>query len=197
MGVRANADTGPDAEKALEFGAAGIGLCRTEHMFFGDERITKMRRMMSETVQKEAFEALRPLQREDFREIFRAMDGYPVTVRLLDPPLHEFLPTDPDDQAELAERLDLSAKAIAGKVKALDEFNPMLGHRGCRLGVTRPEITKMQAQVLFEAVLDVQADFFSFGTNDLTQMTFGFSRDDAGPFFPYYIDEGLLERDSI
>jgi len=264
MGVRANADTGPDAEKALEFGAAGIGLCRTEHMFFGDERIAKMRRMIlseSETVQKEALEALRPLQREDFREILRAMDGHPVTVRLLDPPLHEFLPTDPDEQADLAEWLDISVEAIADKVEALEEFNPMLGHRGCRLGVTRPEITKMQAEALFEAALDVQADgvdvrpevmvplvateaeftnqkdvieeaadavfeargasvdyqvgtmievpraalqagtiaetadFFSFGTNDLTQMTFGFSRDDAGTFLPYYIEEGLLERD--
>ncbi len=264
MDVRANADTGPDAEKALEFGAAGIGLCRTEHMFFGDERIAQMRRMIlteHDDVQAEALNALRPHQREDFREIFRTMDGHPVTVRLLDPPLHEFLPTEPDAQAELAGRLDLSAETIAKKVEMLEEFNPMLGHRGCRLGVTRPEITEMQAQALFEAALDVQADggdvrpevmvplvateaefadqkavideaaeavfeergasvdyrvgtmievpraalqaeaiaeqadFFSFGTNDLTQMTFGFSRDDAGTFLPHYIEEGLLERD--
>ena len=264
MGVRANADTGPDAEKALEFGAAGIGLCRTEHMFFGDERIAQMRRLIltdRDDVRAEALSALRPYQREDFQEIFRAMDGHPVTVRLLDPPLHEFLPTEPDEQTALAERLNLSVETIANTVRALEEFNPMLGHRGCRVGVTHPEITEMQAQALFEAALDVQADgidvqpevmvplvateaeftnqkavideaaesvfeargasvdyqvgtmievpraalrasaiadkadFFSFGTNDLTQMTFGFSRDDAGTFLPYYIEEGLLDRD--
>lgn len=264
IGVRTNADTGPDAEQALEFGAEGIGLCRTEHMFFGEERIAKMRRMIlseEEEEQKEALAALRPHQREDFREIFRAMDGKPVTVRLLDPPLHEFLPTDPDEQAALADRLGLPADTIAEKVEALEEFNPMLGHRGCRLGVTRPEITRMQAAAIFEAALDVQADgvdvqpevmvplvateaefadqkavideaaeavfaerdasvdyqvgtmieipraalqaaaiaeaadFFSFGTNDLTQMTFGFSRDDAGTFLPHYVEEGLLEQD--
>jgi pyruvate,orthophosphate dikinase len=264
MGVRANADTGPDAEKALDFGAAGIGLCRTEHMFFGDERIANMQRTIlteRDDVRAEALDALRPHQRADFRELFRAMDGHPVTIRLLDPPLHEFLPTDPDEQAELADRLDLPVEMIAEKVEILDEVNPMLGHRGCRVGVTRPEITKMQSGALFEAALDVQtdgidvqpevmvplvateaefvdqkavieetaeavfaergasveyqvgtmievpraalqaeaiaeeADFFSFGTNDLTQMTFGFSRDDAGTFLPYYIEEDLLERD--
>jgi pyruvate,orthophosphate dikinase len=264
MGVRANADTGPDAENALEFGAAGIGLCRTEHMFFGDERIAEMQRMIlteRDDVRAEALAALRPHQREDFREIFRAMDGHPVTIRLLDPPLHEFLPTDPDEQAALADRLDLPVDMVAEKVEILDEVNPMLGHRGCRVGVTFPEITEMQARAIFEAALDVQAngidvrpevmvplvateeeftnqkavideaadavfeargatvdyqvgtmievpraalqagaiaeeaDFFSFGTNDLTQMTFGFSRDNAGTFLPYYIDEGILERD--
>ncbi|MFB6278758.1 MAG: pyruvate, phosphate dikinase [Salinibacter sp.] len=264
LGVRANADTGPDAQKALDFGAAGIGLCRTEHMFFGDDRIAEMRRMIlaeNEAVRTEAIEALRPHQREDFRDLFRAMEGHPVTIRLLDPPLHEFLPSAPDEQAALAEQLDLSPAYIQETVEALEEFNPMLGHRGCRLGVTRPEITKMQSRALFEAALDVQADgtdvrpevmvplvsteaefadqkavidetaeavfadrgasvdyrvgtmieipraalqaesiaeeadFFSFGTNDLTQMTFGFSRDDTGTFLPRYVEEGLLETD--
>ncbi len=264
IGVRTNADTGPDARQALEFGAEGIGLTRTEHMFFGEERIAKMRRMIlseSDEVQKQALEALGPHQREDFSEIFRAMDGKPVTIRLLDPPLHEFLPTDEDEQAALADRLDLPVDVIRKKVEMLEEFNPMLGHRGCRLGVTKPTITEMQSRALFEAALDVQeegvdvqpevmvplvateaeftnqkavieetaktvftergasvdyqvgtmievpraalqaeaiaeeADFFSFGTNDLTQMTFGFSRDDTGTFLPYYIDEDLLERD--
>lgn len=264
IGVRTNADTGEDAQQALEFGAEGIGLCRTEHMFFGDERIAKMRRMIlseEEEEQKAALDALRPHQREDFREIFEAMDGHPVTIRLLDPPLHEFLPTDSVEQEELADRLGLSVEEIEDKVQALEEFNPMLGHRGCRLGVTRPEITRMQAAAIFEAALDVQADgvdvqpevmvplvatetefanqkavideaadavfaerdasvdyqvgtmieipraalraeaiaeeadFFSFGTNDLTQMTFGFSRDDAGTFLPYYVDNDLLEQD--
>jgi pyruvate,orthophosphate dikinase len=264
MGVRANADTGPDAQKALEFGAAGIGLCRTEHMFFGDERIASMQRMIlteRDDVRAEALDALRPHQREDFRGIFRAMDGHPVTIRLLDPPLHEFLPTDPDEQAELADRLDLPVEMVAEKVEILDEVNPMLGHRGCRVGVTLPDITEMQARAIFEAALDVQADgidvrpevmvplvatedeftdqkavideaadavfeargatvdyqvgtmiempraalqadaiaeaadFFSFGTNDLTQMTFGFSRDDTGTFLPYYVEEEILDQD--
>jgi len=151
MGVRANADTGPDAENALEFGAAGIGLCRTEHMFFGDERIAEMQRMIlteRDDVRAEALAALRPHQREDFREIFRAMDGHPGTIRLLDPPLHEFLPTDPDEQAALADRLDLPVDMVAEKVEILDEVNPMLGHRGCRVGVTLPEITEMQARAI-------------------------------------------------
>ncbi|MFB6231894.1 MAG: pyruvate, phosphate dikinase [Salinibacter sp.] len=264
IGVRTNADTAEDAQQALEFGAEGIGLCRTEHMFFGDERIAEMRRMIlseSNEVKRDALDALRPYQRGDFEEIFRAMDGHPVTIRLLDPPLHEFLPTEADDQAALADRLNLPVEAIEEKVESLEEFNPMLGHRGCRLGVTRPEITRMQARAIFEAALDVQADgidvqpevmvplvataaefddqkavideaaetvfeahgatvdyqvgtmieipraalqageiaeaadFFSFGTNDLTQMTFGFSRDDAGSFLPHYVDESFLEQD--
>jgi pyruvate,orthophosphate dikinase len=264
MGVRTNADTGPDAAQAIEFGAEGIGLCRTEHMFFGDERITKMRRMILATDDEDRREALAdllPYQRDDFREIFRAMDGHPVTIRLLDPPLHEFLPTDPDEQAALAERLGRPVDEIQAGLNGLEEFNPMLGHRGCRLGVTHPTITEMQARAIFEAALDVQADggdvrpeimvpliatetefenqkaliddvadavfeerggtieyqvgtmievpraalragavaetadFFSFGTNDLTQMTFGFSRDDAGSFLPYYVENDLLAHD--
>jgi pyruvate,orthophosphate dikinase len=264
MNVRTNADTAPDAEQALEFGAEGIGLCRTEHMFFGDERITKMRRMIlatEEDERREALAALLPFQRNDFREIFRAMDGRPVTIRLLDPPLHEFLPDTPDEQAALAENLGRPVEAVRAALAGLDEVNPMLGHRGCRLGITQPSITEMQARAIVEAALDVQADggdvrpeimvpliasetefehqkaiidevaatifeerdasidylvgtmievpraalragavaetadFFSFGTNDLTQMTFGFSRDDSGSFLPYYVDHDLLEQD--
>jgi pyruvate,orthophosphate dikinase len=264
IGVRTNADTADNAQQVLEFGAEGIGLCRAEHMFFGDERIAKMRRMIlseSDEVKREALDALRPYQWGDFEEIFQAMDGHPVTIRLLDLPLHEFLPTGADDQAALADRLDLHVEAIEEKVKSFEEFNPMLGHQGCRLGVTRPEITRMQARAIFEAALDVQAngidirlevmaplvasaaefedqkavideaaetvfeargatvdyhvgtvieipraalqadeiaeaaDFFSFGTNDLTQMTFGFSRDGAGSFLSHYVDEDFLEQD--
>lgn len=264
MGVRTNADTRSDAEQALEFGAEGIGLCRTEHMFFGDERITKMRRMIlaeDEADRREALTDLLPYQRDDFRDIFQAMDGHPVTIRLLDPPLHEFLPTDPDEQAALAKRLGRPVDAIQAGLNGLEEFNPMLGHRGCRLGITHPSITRMQARAIFEAALDVEADgvdvqpeimvpliateaefrnqkdliddvattvfdergasveyqvgtmievpraalcadaiaetadFFSFGTNDLTQMAFGFSRDDAGSFLPYYLENGLLAHD--
>jgi len=264
MGVRANADTGPDAEQALDFGAEGIGLCRTEHMFFGDERIPKMRRMIlseDEEDRSDALKALLPHQREDFQALFRAMDGHPVTIRLLDPPLHEFLPRNAAEQRALANRLNVPVERIQKKVEGLEEANPMLGHRGCRLGITQSSITQMQARAIFEAALDVQAeggdahpevmvplvatvsefnhqkavieemartvfeerngsveyhvgtmietpraalqaeliadaaDFFSFGTNDLTQMTFGFSRDDAGTFLPYYLNHGLLERD--
>ena len=266
MAVRTNADTGPDAHQALDFGAEGIGLCRTEHMFFGEERITEMRRMiLSESADEEqaALEALLPYQRTDFADIFRAMDGHPVTIRLLDPPLHEFLPdANADGEVEeLAEQLDLAPEVIRKKLRSHEEFNPMLGHRGCRLGVTQPAITQMQARALFEAALDVQAegvdvqpevmvplvstvgefrhqkqviedtvntvfetrndsvdyqigtmievpraalqadqiattaDFFSFGTNDLTQMTFGYSRDDAGTFLPHYVETEILEKD--
>jgi pyruvate,orthophosphate dikinase len=267
MGVRTNADTGPDADQALTFGAEGIGLCRTEHMFFGDDRITKMRRMILSEEQderQEALDALLPHQRADFAEIFEAMDGKPVTVRLLDPPLHEFLP-DPDatdgEMEALATRLDQPVAAIEKKLRSLEQFNPMLGHRGCRLGVTQPAITRMQSRAIFEAALDVidtgvdaqpeimvplistvgefknqkavidevaqavfdergasvdyqvgtmieipraalraseiaeTADFFSFGTNDLTQLTFGYSRDDTGTFLPYYVEEEILEQD--
>ena len=267
MSVRTNADTGPDAEQALTFGAEGIGLCRTEHMFFGEERITKMRRMIlsdDEAEREKALDALLPYQRADFTDIFEAMGDHPVTIRLLDPPLHEFLP-DPDaDNGELpalADRLDQPVDAIEKKLRSLEQFNPMLGHRGCRLGVTQPAITRMQARAIFEAALnvadtgvDVQpeimvplvstvgeftnqkaviddvaetvfaerggsvnydvgtmieipraalragkiaelADFFSFGTNDLTQMTFGVSRDDTGTFLPYYVEQEILEHD--
>ena len=264
MEVRTNADAAPDAEQALAFGAAGIGLCRTEHMFFGEERITKMRRMIlseSDEEERAALDALRPHQREDFAALFRAMDGYPVTIRLLDPPLHEFLPSPDDDLSGLAEDLGLAVEAVRKKIRSLAEFNPMLGHRGCRLGVTRPALTRMQARAALEAALDVQtegidvqpelmiplvstvgefrnqkavidetadavfadrdatvdyqvgtmievpraalraeeiaedADFFSFGTNDLTQMTFGYSRDDAGTFLPHYVETEILEQD--
>ncbi len=264
MDVRTNADTGPDAQQALEFGAEGIGLCRTEHMFFGDERITMMRRMIlaeNSEERRSALRALLPFQREDFRDIFRTMDGHPVTVRLLDPPLHEFLPSEAEEQESLANQLDRPVEDVREALDGLKEFNPMLGHRGCRLGVTHPAITKMQARALFEAALDVQeegvdvlpemmvplvsdvneftnqkkiidavaaevfderdasldyqvgtmievpraalkadeiadtADFFSFGTNDLTQMTFGFSRDDTGSFLPSYVEEEILEQD--
>ncbi len=266
MDVRTNADTPSDAKQALAFGAEGIGLCRTEHMFFGEERITKMRRMIlsdREDERQSALDALLPDQRADFAEIFRVMDDHPVTIRLLDPPLHEFLP-DPNANEEvtaLAEKLNLTPDAIQKKLRSHEEFNPMLGHRGCRLGVTQPAITKMQARAIFEAALDAQADgidvqpevmvplvstvgefrhqkrvieevaasvfdergdsveynigtmievpraalqadqiaeiadFFSFGTNDLTQMTFGFSRDDAGSFLPHYVQEEILEQD--
>ncbi|WP_022835234.1 pyruvate, phosphate dikinase [Salisaeta longa] len=264
LGVRANADTADDAQQALDFGAAGIGLCRTEHMFFGDERILAMREMIladTEDARRDALDALRPHQRSDFADIFRVMDGHPVTIRLLDPPLHEFLPNDAAGQKKLAERAGVSVDAVREKVEALEEFNPMLGHRGCRLGITVPALTEMQTRAIIEAALDVQADgisvhpeimvplvstraefddqrrviertiqtvfdereasvdvhigtmievpraalqaesigaaadFFSFGTNDLTQMTFGYSRDDAGSFLPSYVDEGLLPED--
>ena len=264
MRVRTNADTPPDAEQALEYGAEGIGLCRTEHMFFGDERITKMRRMIlseSEEQEQAALEALLPQQRADFAALFRAMDGRPVTIRLLDPPLHEFLPDPDEDLRGLAADLDMTVEAVRDKLRGQAEFNPMLGHRGCRVGVTQPAITRMQTRAVLEAALDVQADgvevrpevmvplvstvgefrhqketieetasqvfgergasvdyqigtmievpraalraseiaetadFFSFGTNDLTQMSFGYSRDDAGTFLPYYVETEILEQD--
>ncbi|NBC18048.1 MAG: pyruvate, phosphate dikinase [Bacteroidetes bacterium] len=264
MGVRANADTPEDATHALGFGAEGIGLCRTEHMFFDPERISIMREMIlseSEQERRKALSRLLPFQRKDFEGIFRAMDGFPVTIRLLDPPLHEFLPSEQADQQHLADALGIDVEVIHDKIEALEEFNPMLGHRGCRLGVTYPEITEMQARAILEAAVNVhqegvdahpeimvplvgtleefahqksiihstaqlvfeekdaeigflvgtmieipraalladeiaeEADFFSFGTNDLTQLTFGFSRDDAGKFLPYYAEHGILESD--
>ena len=264
MGVRANADTPDDADQALSFGAEGIGLCRTEHMFFGDDRIQAMREMIvAETAdeQRTALEQLLPFQREDFEGIFRAMDGHPVTIRLLDPPLHEFLPNSEEGLKRLAEHVGQPLERIQSKVASLQEFNPMLGHRGCRLGVTVPAITEMQTRAIVEAALNVQADgvdvhpeimvplvstqaefthqkqriqetiqavfdergdrvdvltgtmieipraaltagsiaeeadFFSFGTNDLTQMTFGFSRDDTGSFLPDYLRHEILPRD--
>jgi pyruvate,orthophosphate dikinase len=264
MGVRANADTPDDADQSLEFGAEGIGLCRTEHMFFAEDRIRSMREMIladNESERRSALDKLLPHQRGDFEGIFRAMDGHPVTIRLLDPPLHEFLPNDEDGLQRMADHLGTPVAEVEKKIELLDEFNPMLGHRGCRLGVTFPEITEMQSRAILEAALNVQADgidvlpeimvplvstraefenqkaviedtaeavfeehgasvdyqigtmieipraaltaddiaqsadFFSFGTNDLTQMTFGFSRDDTGNFLPDYIERGILESD--
>src|SRR3989344_3370208 len=304
--VRTNADTPEDAKKARELGAEGIGVCRTEHMFFGEHRIDSVRQMIlsapdvknlkakiasiekelakatnnkTNAVKKElaqakkelkeplslyisALKKLLPMQRRDFEQIFTTMDGLPVTIRLLDPPLHEFLPQEEYNQKEMAKQMKISLKEVQDKVSALHELNPMLGHRGCRLGITYPEIYEMQVRAIIEAACNAQkrgvkvypeimlpiisteqefgilkndvhriakevivkrgmlfveykvgtmielpraaliadkiakhAEFFSFGTNDLTQMTFGFSRDDAGSFVPEYIEKGILERD--
>ena len=264
LGVRTNADTPHDAQVARNFGAEGIGLCRTEHMFFEGDRIKAMREMIladNLAGRKKALAKLLKMQRKDFYGILKAMKGYGVTIRLLDPPLHEFVPHEEKNQKEMAKELKVPAAKIKAKVDSLHEFNPMLGHRGCRLGVTYPEITEMQARAIFEAAcqlkkegIDVkpevmvplvghvnelkmqkeiivataekvmkeknvtvdylvgtmievpraavtadeiatQAQFFSFGTNDLTQMTFGFSRDDAGKFLPEYIDKKILPVD--
>lgn len=264
--VRTNADTPGDARRAREFGAEGIGLCRTEHMFFEGDRITAMRQMIlagDEPARKKALSILLPYQRRDFVGIFKAMNGLPVTIRLLDPPLHEFLPHDSKSQAELAKSLGMRAAEVRARVAELHEANPMLGHRGCRLSVTYPEILETQVTAIVEAVIrckkqqvaanaeimiplvgtsaelrmlrelaeatidDVRrakkykgrlpiligtmieipraaltadeigecADFFSFGTNDLTQMTFGYSRDDANTFLPDYLSKDILEQD--
>ena len=262
--VRTNADTPADAAKARQFGAEGIGLCRTEHMFFGEGRISAVREMILATdteSRKKALAKLLPMQRGDFYEIFKVMAGLPVTIRLLDPPLHEFLPHDAQAIKEVADELGVSEEQVRDRVKALSEFNPMLGHRGCRLGITYPEIYEMQCRAIFEAAAQLikegqtvvpevmiplvgtkrelqdmkevcvktaeavmkeagvrieyqvgtmievpraalvadkiaeEAEFFSFGTNDLTQMTFGYSRDDAGSFLPTYLDQGILEKD--
>ena len=262
--VRANADTPQDAVRAREFGAEGVGLCRTEHMFFEGDRIMAMREMIvapDETGRRRALAKLLPMQRADFEGIFEAMAGYPVTIRLLDPPLHEFLPHTREEVAALAKVMGLAAGKLQRLVDSLVEANPMLGHRGCRLGITYPEITEMQARAIFEAgcrvgargkkvVAEVmiplvahveelkrqaeivrrvaqevflaeergvpylvgtmielpraaltadeiakEADFFSFGTNDLTQTTFGLSRDDAGRFLPFYVEHGILNED--
>ena len=264
MEVRTNADTPKDAKVARNFGAKGIGLTRTEHMFFEVDRIKAMREMiLADTLngRKRALKHLLPMQRADFEGIFEAMQGLPVTVRLLDPPLHEFVPHQLSLQKELAEEMHISVAAVKSKVAELAEFNPMLGHRGCRLGNTYPEITEMQARAIIEAALNLKAkgieakpeimvpligtldefvlqeniirqtanevfkerndtveylvgtmieipraaliadkiakhaDFFSFGTNDLTQMAFGYSRDDAGKFLPIYIEKGILKVD--
>jgi pyruvate,orthophosphate dikinase len=265
LGVRANADTPHDAKVARDFGAQGIGLCRTEHMFFAEDRIKIMREMILSGSREEREKALAkvlPMQKEDFAGIFRVMDGYPVIIRLLDPPLHEFLPEDKELIKELADEMNLSVEEIKEKIDSLHESNPMLGHRGCRLGITYPEITKMQARAVFEAACEVEkeginvfpevmiplvgieaelssqrivveeaakeaivkynsslrymigtmielpratiiadkiakhADFFSFGTNDLTQTTFGFSRDDVGKILKVYIDDKhILKND--
>jgi pyruvate,orthophosphate dikinase len=264
MLVRTNADTPRDSEVARKFGAQGIGLCRTEHMFFEGDRIRPMREMIlanDEAGRRIALEKLLPIQREDFEGIFAAMHDLPVTVRLLDPPLHEFVPHEAANQKEMADQMGISVEEVKRKVEELAEFNPMLGHRGCRLGNTYPEITEMQARAIIEAALNLKAkgivakpeimvpligtkkeldmqesivrstiekvfeergekidyllgtmieipraaltadkiaesaEFFSFGTNDLTQMTFGYSRDDAGSFLPIYINKGILKHD--
>ncbi|NLJ80161.1 MAG: pyruvate, phosphate dikinase [Firmicutes bacterium] len=264
LGIRTNADTPNDSQVALDFGAEGIGLCRTEHMFFEGERIAVMRQMIfaqDQAGREKALEKLLPYQRDDFIEIFSTMKGLPVTIRLLDPPLHEFVPQDQATIERLAQEMGLSSSALKARIDSLEETNPMLGHRGCRIGITYPEIYAMQARAIFEAAAELtkkgeevfpevmiplvgtleelevtkkicvdvaetvmkekdvefkylvgtmievpracivadsvadQAEFFSFGTNDLTQMVFGFSRDDAGTFLPEYIDQGILERD--
>jgi pyruvate, orthophosphate dikinase len=272
LGVRANADIPRDAIQARAFGAEGIGLCRTEHMFFGEEKLPHMRAMILASTEKDrraALKKLLPLQRKDFIGVFRAMEGFPVTIRLLDPPLHEFLPRREDLMVEIAvlEATKPKSPKLSGlkkllrRVEDLHEFNPMLGHRGCRLGITYPEITEMQARAIFEAALAVakdggkvspevmvpltatvkemanqaaiirrvaeevfkekekkieykvgtmielpraalvaneiatEAEFFSFGTNDLTQTTFGFSRDDINKVLPTYLAEGILKQD--
>ncbi|HJN67727.1 MAG TPA: putative PEP-binding protein, partial [Pirellulales bacterium] len=266
LGIRTNADTPDDAKRGRKFGAEGIGLCRTEHMFFEGERITAMREMIlasEKRSRQKALKKLLPYQRRDFVGLFTAMKGFPVTVRLLDPPLHEFLPHDAKSQADLAKGLRIKPAEVKARVEQLHEMNPMLGHRGCRLAVTYPEILEMQVTAIVEAMitckkkridarpeimiplvgvateleilreltidtidnvreakkytgkLDIpvgtmieipraaltaddvakHADFFSFGTNDMTQMAFGYSRDDVNTFLPDYIEQGILEKD--
>ncbi|MCK4600736.1 pyruvate, phosphate dikinase [Candidatus Bipolaricaulota bacterium] len=267
LGVRTNADTPHDAATAVRFGAEGIGLCRTEHMFFEGERIIAVREMIlaeDEAGRRTALAKLLPMQRDDFEGIFRAMEGKPVTIRFLDPPLHEFLPHDEEGQREVAQVMGVSVERIQEKVESLHEFNPMLGHRGCRLGITYPEISEMQVRAIMEAACNVfsagvkvhpeimiplvgnvkelalqrelsekvikevlaekgltkkeipykigtmievpraavtadeiakEAEFFSFGTNDLTQMGCGFSRDDAAKFLKEYVQKGIYAHD--
>lgn len=262
--IRTNADTPKDALQARKFGAEGIGLCRTEHMFFEEERIFNFRRMITATTteaREEALEKILPYQKEDFEGLFRAMDGYTVTIRFLDPPLHEFLPHTDEEIKPLAESLGMTFEALKNRVESLKEFNPMMGHRGCRLAITYPEIARMQTRAVIEAAINIkkegktvipeimiplvgtvkelkyvkdivvktadkliadagmelkyevgtmieipraaltadeiakEAEFFSFGTNDLTQMTFGFSRDDASKFLNDYYKKKILEQD--
>ena len=264
MKVRTNADTPEDAAKALEFGAEGIGLCRTEHMFFGEERIQAIRRMIFSTSPRERkmyIDELLPYQKKDFIGIYEVMGERPVTIRLLDPPLHEFMPHEEEDIKKVAKKLGVRFIDLKEKIRSLSEFNPMLGHRGCRLGISYPEITEMQARAIIEAAVEMKkrgvnvipeimiplvgtpqefriqkividkaaadvfeksgteveykvgtmieipraalvarkiakdAAFFSFGTNDLTQMTFGYSRDDSGKFLADYLKEGILMYD--
>jgi pyruvate,orthophosphate dikinase len=265
LGVRANAETPNDVTQARDFGAEGIGLCRTEHMFFEPERIVAVREMIlatSEEGRRDALAKLLPMQRSDFAEIFEIMGERPVTIRLLDPPLHEFLPNEGEDVAEAAKALGVDEKSLKQRISQLKEFNPMLGHRGCRLAISYPEITDMQARAIFEAACDVAgssgravtpeimvplvqarseldfikaridavanavaqergveidyqvgtmielpraclrageiaeaAEFFSFGTNDLTQTAMGLSRDDSGPIMNDYIARGIMETD--
>ena len=262
--IRANADTPHDALMARDFGAQGIGLCRTEHMFFDEERIFLVRKMIiagDGKTQEEALKKLLPIQRGDFMEIFKVMEGFPVTVRLLDPPLHEFLPNSSAEIKNLAKKMKVSPGALGKKIENMKEVNPMLGHRGCRLGITFPDIYRMQVRAIVEAAcrlikkgikvfpeimvplvahvnefkivreliievaeeaiqktgvdlnykigtmielpraaltadeIAVEADFFSFGTNDLTQTAFGLSRDDSGSFLNEYLEKGLLTHD--
>ena len=264
LDIRANADTPDDAKVARNFGAVGIGLCRTEHMFFEGDRIKSVREMIladDEAGRRKALAKLLPMQRGDFEGLFREMNGLPVTIRLLDPPLHEFLPHDEAGQSAMAKEMGVSYETIKHRVDDLHESNPMMGHRGCRLGISYPEITEMQARAIIEAALNAraagsdvkveimvplvgtvrefnaqaqviratiaavfkergseipyllgtmietprgalvadsigtQAEFFSFGTNDLTQMTLGFSRDDIGKFLPFYLRDGMYECD--
>ena len=264
IGVRTNADTPNDSKVALDFGAEGIGLCRTEHMFFEADRIKAVRKMIvagNREEREKALVKLLPIQKKDFIEIFKVMNGLPVTIRLLDPPLHEFLPNEEEDIKEIAGELGLKFDELKATVTALHEVNPMLGHRGCRLSITYPEILEMQVRAIFEATVELirkgykvkpevmiplagtvnevkvlkeqiieiadnimkkenlkfdykvgtmieipracvtadeiakEAEFFSFGTNDLTQMTFGFSRDDSGKFLPDYLEKGILDKD--
>ena len=264
LGVRTNADNPHDTEQAVKFGAEGIGLCRTEHMFFEADRIPAIREMIcSDTVEQreKALAKLEPMQQGDFEAMYIALEGRPMTVRFLDPPLHEFVPHDEKGQKEMAAEMGVPLQKIVAKVESLAEFNPMLGHRGCRLGNTYPEITEMQARAIIEAAMNVKAtgipvhveimvplvgnhkelryqkniidttaeqvfserndkidymvgtmievpraavtanqiaevaEFFSFGTNDLTQMTLGFSRDDIGKFLPVYLEKGILKND--
>jgi len=264
LGVRTNADTSHDSKVARDFGAEGIGLCRTEHMFFAPERVSAVREMIladDTDGRKKALTKLLPMQKGDFIEIFKVMKGLPVTIRLLDPPLHEFLPHTDDELKSLATSMEVPFEKLRSRNSALHEFNPMLGHRGCRLGVTYPEIYEMQVRAIIEAACELtrqkikvipeimiplvghvnelklmreltvrvaeevqnqyktkvpymvgtmielpraaitadeiaaQADFYSFGTNDLTQTAFGLSRDDAGRFLPYYVEKGILEDD--
>jgi pyruvate,orthophosphate dikinase len=265
MNVRANAETPLDATTARKFGAEGIGLCRTEHMFFDADRIVSVRQMiLADTIEdrRKALSKLLPFQRDDFVELFRIMAGLPVTIRLLDPPLHEFLPKTDEEIADLANALGADTEALRHRALQLHEFNPMLGHRGCRLGISFPEIYEMQARAILEAAAEVskelgetvipeimiplvatkkeleilkgkikavaeaiaeesgksvdyligtmielpraalraahiaeEAEFFSFGTNDLTQTTYGISRDDSGSFLEDYVDQGIYETD--
>jgi pyruvate,orthophosphate dikinase len=265
LGVRTNADRPKDAEQARTFGAQGIGLCRTEHMFFGPERIISIRKMIMASNKEERESAVYELlkfQKEDFRGLLKAMAGLPVVIRLLDPPLHEFVPHEEKQLEEFSKQVNKSISEIKARIKQLHEANPMLGLRGCRLGIVYPEITRMQARAILEAAaeltkegievhpeimvplvghvkelkhqLDIvreemaqikeeikvadipcmlgtmievprgaltadqvakEAEFFSFGTNDLTQMTCGFSRDDAGTFLPYYVELGIFAKD--
>ena len=264
INVRTNADTPKDAKAARDFGAEGIGLCRTEHMFFEEDKLQIFREMIvaeDTEYRKKTIKKLMPMQKKDFKGIFKAMDGYPVTIRLLDPPLHEFVPSDAKEMKEFAKTAGLSLSKLKSKVESLHELNPMLGHRGCRLGITYPEIYDMQVEAIMTAACEVaksgtkvfpeimiplvgtakelsilrenadavarevlkkkkmkiayligtmieipraaltadevaeHADFFSFGTNDLTQMTLGFSRDDVGSFLPEYVEKGIYEKD--
>ena len=263
--VRTNADTPRDTLQAVEFGAEGIGLCRTEHMFFAEDRIMAVREMIvakDEEQRRKALDKILPMQRQDFTEIYEALEGMPATIRFLDPPLHEFVPHSDEEIAELAKEMGLTFEELKATVEDLHEFNPMMGHRGCRLAVSYPEIAEMQTRAVIEAALDVkakkgydivpeimiplvgeikelkyvkdvvvktaeavmeergtkieyhvgtmieipraaltadeiakEADFFSFGTNDLTQMTFGFSRDDAAKFLSDYYERKIYEQD--